>query len=71
MAIRFVRFAMPGDFQSQSRVPAYIGQDRRTIEPRVLLLDWHRRPKRYPPRLGDAVEVTSIQIWAPLDPACV
>ena len=55
---------MPGDFQSQSRVPAYIGQDRRTIEPRVLLLDWHRRPKRYPPRLGDAVEVTGVQIWS-------
>jgi len=62
---------MPGDFQSQSRAPAYIGLDRPTIEVGGFLLYRHRRPKRYPPRLGDAVEVTSIQIWAPLDPACL
>jgi hypothetical protein len=35
----------------------------------LALPDWHRRPERYPPRLGDAVKVTSVQIWAPLDPA--
>jgi hypothetical protein len=35
----------------------------------LALPDWHRRPERYPSRLGDAVKVTSVRIWAPLDPA--
>ena len=35
-----------------------------TADRSLALPDWHRRPERYPPRLGDAVEVTGVQIWS-------
>jgi hypothetical protein len=57
------RFAMPG----------FLGQKRTAEEsdPQLgaFLSDRHRCPKGGPSRFGDAVEITCVGLWAPLNPA--
>jgi len=63
MPIRFVHFAMRGYTRSK-RTSEETGSV-------AYLPDRHRCLEGGPPRLGDAVEITCLDLWAPLYPACL